>query len=81
LGILASFENVPASEIEKNKYKYIAEKLPANTRLYVMVQDFEFTGKTFIINGVELTNIGKDPLNNPGTVAYFKIKPDGTVIP
>jgi len=74
-------QNVSANEIEENKYKYIAEKLPANTRLFIFAQDFEMTGRTFIINGVELIDIRKDPANNPGTVAYFTMKPDGIVIP
>ena len=76
-----ALQNVSANEIAKDKYKYIAKKLPANVRLYVLAQETEFTGKTFIINGVELTDIGKYTVGSPFTVAYFTIKPDGTVIP
>ena len=76
-----ALQNVSANKIAEDKYKYIAEKLPANVRLYVLAQEIEFTGKTFIINGVELTDIGKYTVDSPFTVAYFTIKPDGTVIP
>jgi len=73
--------NLPAEKIAENQYKYIVEKLPANIKLCIGAQDFEMTGETFIINGVKLTNTGKDPNNNPGRVAYFMAKPSGTIIP
>jgi hypothetical protein len=77
-------------KISETKFQYVVTTpIPVDWALYARVidkgreaagEDLQ-NGKTIIINGIELVKVGKDPLNNPGTVAYFIIKKDGTVIP
>ncbi|MGD9346570.1 MAG: hypothetical protein PVH84_11945 [Candidatus Aminicenantes bacterium] len=77
-------------KISETKFQYVVSTpIPVDWALYARVNDKGkeaaggdlHNGKRIIINGIELVKVGRDPLNNPGTVAYFIIKKDGTVIP
>jgi len=67
----------------------IAEPMPKETALYAVVIDLGkkeagddiSTGEKIFINGVELVKIGRDPNANPGSVAYFLIRKDGSILP
>jgi len=77
-------------KISETKFQYVVSTpIPVDWALYARVNDKGkeaaggdlHNGERIIINGIELVKVGRDPLNNPGTVAYFIIKKDGTVIP
>lgn len=67
----------------------IAEPMPKEIALYAVVIDKGkkeagddiSTGEKIFINGVKLVKIGRDPNANPGSVAYFLIRKDGSIFP
>ncbi len=80
---------VTMEKISDQQFKYVAEKLPADVKLYACVQDYgksnaggldEFNPRIIIVNGTELTDIRDHPTALI-QVAYFTIKEDGTVVP
>jgi len=74
-------QNETMEKIADQQFKYVVGKLPANVKLYAVVNDGESYAEKIIVNGTELTDIRNDPSGNDWQVAYFKIKEDGTVVP
>jgi hypothetical protein len=78
-------------QISKKKFEYVAEKLPYETKLWMVARDLgrglaggpDFNGRKFTILGTELTEkfIRKDPWGNNWDVACFIIKKDNTILP
>jgi len=74
-------QNETMEKIADQQFKYVVGKLPADVKLYAVVDDGEFYAEKIIVNGTELTDIRNDPSGNDWQVAYFKIKENGTVVP
>ncbi len=77
-------------KISETRFKYVVTKsIPIDLALWAKVTDMgkdaagetPWTGEKIFINRIELVKVGRDQHGNPGTVAYFLIKKDGTVVP